>query len=450
MKKLLIAFLIMSVTGQMVFAAGGQAASGGKKNVVWYSWSAGGERVLQEKVIEDFHAAHPDINVEANFVVWDEYHGKLNTMFAANSGPDAFMLAEYLGYEWGEKGITADLVPYYQQAGEDVTKIFLPNYQFKAGNRVWGIGFCPTVIVLYYNKDLFRQAGIQPPRKDVINPWTWEEFVDAAKKLTKDAGGRTPNDQGFDYNTVQQFGTMMPTWWNPYLAFLYNAGVGIANPAGTELLISGPTGIKVIQSIANLSQVDRVAPTFAMAESGSFSSAETLLMNNQLAMLIGGAYQYANFENENYDVGVAPIPTFTPGRGTSMTWGCTIAMKKNASPEAFSFFRYMADFNNMVQASKKHKVSVNGGLPWTTNTYSDPRLNADWLSVHKEELAVVAQDILSKAAHLGENVTLKNFAEIMDQGITPALDKVWLGEQTAEYALTNVKASVTSKLQGSW
>jgi ABC-type glycerol-3-phosphate transport system substrate-binding protein len=125
-------------------------------------------------------------------------------------------------------------------------------------------------------------------------------------------------------------------------------------------------------------------------------------------------------------------------------------MKKDASPEAFTFFRYMTDFNNMVKSSKNHKVSVNGGLPWTANTYSDPQLNADWLSVHKQELAVVAQDILSKAAHLGENVTLKNFAEIMDQGITPALDKVWLGEQTAEHALTNTKASIASKLQGSW
>jgi multiple sugar transport system substrate-binding protein len=449
MKKFLMILVVLTAF-QPVFA-GGRRESAGKKNVVYYSWAGGAEQQIQEAVVKDFMESHPDINVELNFVTWDEFIPKLNTMFAAQNPPDVFMVPEYLNNEWGEKGQLEDVAPLYRQRGIDVNTFFLSQYLFKnSRGNVWGVMAYPAIIFLFYNKDLFREAGVPFPPTDSVNPWTWDEFVEAAKRLTKDSSGRTPNDPGFNYDNIVQFGARIPTGWNPYLSFLYNGGTSIANSTGTELAIASPAGYRVIQSLADLALVHKVAPTVALARTSAFSSASTMLMNGQLAMLFEGCYAYGNYENENFDVGIAPIPTFTPGQGRSMTWAAGRGLKKGASAEAFEFYMYIADANNYINSARKHNISVSGLLPWTSNTYSDPNLNAAWLSCFPQEFTRAAQDITTRSAVVAENITLKNFSEIMDQGVTPALDRVWLGEETAEQALSRIRADVSAKLQGVW
>jgi multiple sugar transport system substrate-binding protein len=450
MKRFFLAALAVLITFQLAFA-GGKRETVGKKTVVYYSWGSGAEQANQEAAIADFMELHPNIRVEANFVPWDEYVPKLNTMFAAQNPPDVFMVPEYLNNEWGEKGQLEDVAPLYRQKGIDVNTFFLPQYLFKnAKGNVWGVMVYPAIHMLFYNKDLFREAGVPFPPVDSVNPWTWDEFVAAAKKLTKDSSGRTPNDPGFNYDNVVQFGARVPTGWNPYLSFIYNGGTRIANTAGTELTIPSPAGYRVIQGLADLALVHKVAPTIALARTSAFSSVSTMLMNGQLAMAFDGNYTYGNYQNENFDVGVAPIPTFTPGKGKSMTWAGGRGLKKGSSTEAFELYMYLVDANNYVTSSKNHNISVNGLLPWTSNTYSDPALNAAWLSCFPDEFAKVSQDITTRSTMVPENITLKNFSEIMDQGITPALDRVWLGEETAEQALSRIKTDVSAKLQGVW
>jgi multiple sugar transport system substrate-binding protein len=449
MKKFFFVSLILLLSFGLAFAGGGQA--GGGKRLVYYSWAGGAEQSIQEATVADFEASHPGIKVDLNFVTWDEFIPKMNTMFAANNPPDVFMVPEYLNYEWGEKGQLEDVAPLYKAKGIDVDAAFLPQYMFKnARGNVWGIMAYPAIIFTYYNKTLFRNAGVAFPPSNAKNPWTWDEFVAAAKKLTKDASGKTPNDAGFNYDSVVQWGTIAPTWWNPNLSFLYNAGASIASKDGKRLEISSTAGIKAMQGIADLALKDKVAPTVALAAGNAFSSKATMLMNDQLAMYFDGCYMYGEYQNENYDVGIAPIPAFAIGNGKSMTWAAGRGLKKGGSAEAFEFYMYIADANNYIAASKKHNVSVTGLLPWTKNTFSDSKLNAEWSSCFPAEFTTVAQDVLQNASYVAENVTLKNFSQIMDQGITPALDRVWLGEETAQQALTRIKPQVEAMLQGTW
>jgi multiple sugar transport system substrate-binding protein len=65
-------------------------------------------------------------------------------------------------------------------------------------------------------------------------------------------------------------------------------------------------------------------------------------------------------------------------------------------------------------------------------------------------MAKIAGDILQNASRIGENVTLKNFAELMDQIIRPELDKVWLGEETAQQAMQILTRQTQGKFQGVW
>ncbi|HIU75332.1 MAG TPA: sugar ABC transporter substrate-binding protein, partial [Candidatus Pelethocola excrementipullorum] len=75
---------------------------------------------------------------------------------------------------------------------------------------------------------------------------------------------------------------------------------------------------------------------------------------------------------------------------------------------------------------------------------------ADWCEVYDPTMAEISSDILSKASRVGENVTLKNFSVIMNEYLVPVLDEVWLGEKTADEALTAIEDSLSDELQGSW
>jgi multiple sugar transport system substrate-binding protein len=455
MKKIILTVLALVLAGGMAFAGGGSQSSrggqqaAGKTKVVMYTWWADAERAMGEALIADFEKAHPNIAVEQNYVAYNDYHSKINTMIASGSAPDVMYLNEFLINEWGEKGVTEDLYPHYRSAGIDPKTYYVGSALYITGGKLWGVNVTSTTIVLYYNKQMFRDAGITPPPESAASPWSWEQYTAAAKKLTKDALGKTPNDAGFNYSNLVQYGTVMPTSWIYVLPLLYAGGTSVANNAGTALEITSAAGIRVIQNIANLAAVDRVAPTVAMTNTNTvFSSLPAMLMNGQLGMFIGGTFQFSDFANEGYDVGIAQIPSMS-GKGNNMVWSSGYTLRKGASKEAFDLFAYLVDFNNWVTASKNHNVGLTG-LPQTTSVFSDSAKNAAWTAIFPADMARISGDILQNGSRLGENVTLKNFSEIMDQTIAPVLDKIWLGETTAQQALPPLNQVLGGKLQGVW
>jgi multiple sugar transport system substrate-binding protein len=450
MKRILALSVAILVAGQFVFAAGGKqdGGRGSAKPITLYTWWADSERTMGEALVADFQAGHPNVKVEQNHNN-TEYLSRINTMMASGNPPDVFFLNEYLLNEWGEKGAVEDLYPYFNKARINPDQFYVSSALYKTGNHLWGINPSVVTICLYYNKELFRQAGVTPPPDSAANPWTWQQFVDAAKKLTRDSAGRGPNDPGFNYDQVVQYGTVTPTQnWIYWLPLLYSSGTSLSDDNGTGLAMAGAAGTDIIQKIANLSLVDKVAPTFAMTQSSTFSSLSTLLMNGQLAMFIGGTFQWPDFANEKFDVGVVQIPSVT-GKGSNMAWASGFQLRKGAPQEAFDLLLYLTDFNNWVKAAKDHNIQLNG-LPQTNSTYNDPALNAQWRELFDPTMAKIAGDILQNASRVGENVTLKNFAELMDQIIRPELDKVWLGEETAQQAMQILTRQTQGKFQGVW
>ena len=432
-------------------AGAGQTASTGDVTVSFYSWSAGAEQEFDQAICDQYQAEHPGVTIEANFIPYSEYLSKINTMAAADSMPEVFKLPEGSVLEWGTKGAVLDLEPLYEKAGFDPDTEMVSTTVFRAGDGIWGVGCNVTTLALYYNKEIFAQNGIEMPSTDAENPWTWDEFVENAKKLTKDTNGNTPNDEGFDEESVSVYGTMMPTDWNVFMPLMYTNDAGIANEEGTELLINTQAGLEVLQAIADLSLVHKCAPTVAMAK-GAFSDKSAMLMNGQLAMAIDGAWALGNYANEGYDVGVAQIPMFK--HPANMSWGAGVCMSpKSAQNEAaFDFFRYYTEFENAISTSENAGVAL-GGLPHTVNIFDGGENEKAWAAtytkVDESANCEAFKNILQqKDTRLGENVSLKNFPAIVDNTIVPLLDNVWLGETTAEEALSGL--DVSGQLQGTW
>lgn len=451
MKKKILSIIMTAAMASTMFTV--PAVAEEKVTLTMYSWWADAEQTMGDALIAAYEESHPNVDIEVTYVAEAEYLSKINTLVAAESLPDVFYLNEYLVNDWGNAGISADLTPFFEELGINADETWVDTALYKNGDSLYGINYGSTTILMYYNKQMFEEAGITPPGTDATQPWTWDQYVEAAVKLTKDMNGLTPADEGFDYDSCMQFGTTMTSSWIYWLPMLYAGGTSIADDAGKNLCITSPEAKATIQAIADLATVQQCAPSVGVTDS-VFSDMSAMLMNGQLGMFIGGNFLAGNFTKENYDVGVTqiPLPPVETATPSNMVWSAAFAMnaKSEHPQEAAEFLAYMADFNNSVQMAVDGKAALNT-LPNTKSTLdTTTEQYTAWTDNYNPTIAEVSSGILSNASRTGENVTLKNFSIIMNEKLVPALDSVWLGEVTADEALSAIEADLLAELQGAW
>ena len=117
----------------------------------------------------------------------------------------------------------------------------------RTGGKTWGVPFQRSTIVLYWNKDAFKEAGLDPDK----GPANWDQMVEYAKKLTKtDASGN-----------VTQWGVKIPSSGFPYWLFqglTTPNDVLLMNDAGTETYFDKPAVIEALQYWVDLSAKHKV------------------------------------------------------------------------------------------------------------------------------------------------------------------------------------------------
>ena len=177
-----------------------------------------------------------------------------------------------------------------------------------------------------------------------------------------------------------------------------------------------------------------------------------MLMNGQVAMVIDGGWALANYTNEGFDIGVAPIPAFKQAADVSWTAGLCMSPNAAENKEAFEFYQYFTNFTNSIQAALEQNVSL-GGLPHTLEVFDGGENEEKWVSTYTKvdasEMCEAIKNILqAETTVLGDNVCVKNFPVIVDNTIVPALDNVWLGEVTAKEALEALDLS--DNVDGYW
>ena len=119
MKRTVLVMMMLALGCSLSFAAGSRqqsAGSAGQTTVVLYTWWADAEQAMGEALVADFEKANPTITVEQNYISYNDYHSKINTMIASGTTPDLMFLNEYLINELGEKGVIEDLYPFYFMA----------------------------------------------------------------------------------------------------------------------------------------------------------------------------------------------------------------------------------------------------------------------------------------------------------------------------------------------
>jgi multiple sugar transport system substrate-binding protein len=210
-----------------------------------------------------FHETHPGTKIRWENTPWGEYWTKLQTEVAAGTTPDVVGMVSMYSQQYIRQGTLLPLNDFIEREPDvdvdDFWPVIMPAYRWEG--ETFAFPYDLSTMCLMYNKDLFDDAGVPYPTES----WTWDQFLDACQKLTKDASGA---------GRIDQWGWLLPNFasWTIDVPLSTN-GASWFNEDDTVCTLDTPEAIETIQWLADLRLEHKVVPT--IAEQGDVPLFET-------------------------------------------------------------------------------------------------------------------------------------------------------------------------------
>lgn len=410
--------------------ATGSAMAQTKTEVEFYYPVAVGGPITKivDGMVERFEQEHPDIDIKAVYA--GTYQDSVAKALTAHKGGAAPQLAVLLSTDMFTLIDEGAIVPFDPliQSEEDKKWLsdFYPGFMANSqtGDKTWGIPFQRSTIVMYYNKDLFKEAGLDPEKA----PATWNELVEYASKLTKrDADGN-----------VMQWGIQIPSggafgYWL-FQALTTPNDVLLMNQDGTETYLDKPAVIEAMQFWHDLAYKHKVMPQGTI----DWGTTPRDFLVGKTAMMWTTTGNLTNVRtNADFDFGVAPMPHAK--QGGSPTGGGNFYLFESATPEqqkaALTFVKWMTSPENAAQWSIDTGYVAVSNAAWETDRMKQ--------YVKDVPTALVARDQLE--------VAVAEFSTHDNQRVTRALNDniqaVMTNSKTPEQAMRDAQREATRLLR---
>lgn len=414
----------------------GDGADGGTKStavsyMAWYNIPS--EIDSTQKTLDAFNGSQEDVHATLISADRKNYEAALNERADSNLLPDTAMMAESQVVSWAIAGKLADLSDLYDDDKP------LPQLAFSYQGRTVAYSEANEVMIIFYSRKAFDDAKLPYPPAKAADAWTWQEFVDVAKQLTKDEKGLTPNDAGFDASKIVSYGADFNRWSWVWPVLGVSNGGGVVSEDGKTLLLGSDETIEAAQAIADLQHVHHVTESYD-DWSKDMGTLDEQLLNGKFAMVVGGQWELgvslykAVAEHPNF-YGVAVLPKMKTAV-TYNTGGVNILFNTTKHPEAAKTFIkwYSLEENNMA--------NITGGLwmPILKKWYTDEDLIRRWAdNANHPPLEEYRSAVIDYALNNAKQVPwyyMPGYEQI-DAIIGAGMAPVWNGTKTAADALRN-------------
>ena len=394
------------LTGALIAAAAMSLPAAAQELSFYYPVAVGGPvtKIIDE-MAADFEKENPGIKIKPVYA--GSYQDTVTKVLTAAKGGDAPHIAVMLStdmYTLIDEGVVVaidDLL----KAPEDKAWLnsFYPGFMqnSQTGGKTWGIPFQRSTIVMYWNKDLFKQAGLDPQRP----PQNWAEMVEFGKKLTqRDAAGN-----------VSTYGVQVPSSGFPYWlfqAFTTQNGVELMNPAGTQTYFDKPEVVQALQYWVDLSRKHQIHPAGVV----EWGTTPKDFFERKAAMIWTTTGNLTNIRtNAKFDFGVAMLPAGKQ-RGTPTGGGNFYVLNKTTPAERDAAVKFMKWATTPERATKwaiaTGYVSVTPAS-WETDAmkkylseFPAPTVARDQLKYAKAELSTHENQRVTKALNDGLQAAL--------------------------------------------
>lgn len=284
------------------------------------------------KVVEAFEKAYPNMKVEMEEFPFTQLFDVIEIKLGSQSSnfdvvlTDATMVS---GYAY--RGFIMPLDDYFTQ--EEKSE-FIP--ALIDSSTYQGKFYAPPIKnschVLFYNKKLLKQAGVDFPSADPLKRLTWEELVPMAKKVVEAA--KDPTVHGLTFEQISRAYQLLP---------LVNSlgGNGIGDDGITaEGYVNGDGFVKGMQWYSDIHNIDNIAPKGVAA-----SETVGLFASGKIAFICANIFDYKTFaKTEGLEYGYAPFPYFKDGVAATPTDSFHIGVSSNSKNKdaAAAFVEYFS------------------------------------------------------------------------------------------------------------
>jgi ABC-type glycerol-3-phosphate transport system substrate-binding protein len=301
-----------------------------------------------------------------------------------------------------------DLGPYVtQEFRDEMLPVALSSCYFD--DKLWGLPDQTNGLCLFYNKEHFRNAGLDPEKP----PATWDELIAYGKKLTN-------KDEG-----VFGIGLGNSLWWT--LPFFYTYGAEFLSEDGTRCVLNSREGIAAFQLKVDLYQKHGI-------EGGAWRSGGIVhdlgFQNGRYSMILNGPWAVESLKRTGIDFGVGLIPAGPAGTATNVGGNNLVVFRSCGQPDlAVEFLQFVAsEETQRMWASRLGQIPVNQKATDAITSEEHP-----YLAVFVEQM---------KTAIPRPQVT--NYPEI-ENTMNPEMEAALGGTKSVEEAL-NVAVEEIDKL----
>ncbi len=319
---ILVAALLACGLAAPVWTAGQKEAAAGPVTLVFSDWHMAEphwEKALRE-AFAIFEQENPTLKVQLEVVSYGEKETKYATEIEAKAGPDVFHLHAYSIRSFIEKGYALDVTRFVNAEGAGFTDAWYSQTLalMKKDDKYFSMPGDFMSMVLFYNKNLYREAGLDP----AAAPKTWDQFLSYAKKLTRDRN----NDGKVDTWGFGTIGAIDPGFELRVTPILFSHGADYLTEGNKCSALSTAAGKEASRFFASLVTEHKVVPPGVTAQNPG--TVRQQMANEQIAMLLGSGWTPPIVDGNNpalnalevLEAAPVPVKAGTSPKFTTTAW----------------------------------------------------------------------------------------------------------------------------------
>ena len=358
----------------------------------------GGGNAVHTRLIAEWEADNPGYKVDREFVPWGQCQEKSTTLASAGDAPALAYMGSRTLKQLSANGLIVEIP---MTDAEKATYAAPVLGTITANGKVWGSPIAFSTKALYWNKDLFAEAGLLPDSP----PTTWADWLTAATAINEktDANGMGIAAASFD-NTMHQF-----------MNYVYTNGGEVINSDG-EIVFNSPNNVEALEMYAALAKVAEPGPI--AYDRGKL---RPLFIEGTIGMMISGPWERGLIGDVNW--GVAPIPVGPHGTPGTLLITDSLAVFSGTGVEeqALSLTKWLTSPDHQLEFELASGLTPLRDMPGVAAIREeDPTWNA----------------FLDAIATGGPEPFVTDYVGLQD-AINEAIQSVILEEATAEDAIAD-------------
>jgi len=301
-----------------------------RKEIRFMFWGGYQDFKMWEAMKIEYERLYPDREIKLELTP-GQYQDKLSLALVGNTAADLIQVDDDYFRITAASGHLEDLTDYIKrdQAELRVDEFFPQSWEaFQLGGVQFAMPWEGFPVVLFYNKTLFDQAGLEYPQPD----WTWDDLIVAAKTLTRDLDG-----DGF----IDQFGISITSSILNVVPIIWSYGGDMLSPDLMRCTFNERPAMQGLQFFHDLIFKYKVSRS---SEVFSEMTDQVLLITGRVGMMVAGSYAIQLFLPVESDMpwGVQVVPSGPAGKFNRIGFGgMSIYKKSKYKAEAWDFIRLL-------------------------------------------------------------------------------------------------------------